>query len=425
MNLNFNDLKKHCAEYLIFDTYQYIEGAYKNLRIAKFCADVVEKLIDLENKKHSDFKNGMSESISEQIVSKNSAEIDITQNDLESEKISIAGIEVSATWLLEKYIQDYFQYVRNIFDGLSQVIHSGIIANKSKNNNEQIDFSRVHEIMQKYKNDFPKTFNEVEYIFNSDIFKYISHVSNRIKHISPLKITMSHEIFGSKSTFEIKAFEKNGIMHLKKDINTIIKEISDFSNIQFLKLIDTVVEESKFKINADNRISKVNFYKQHNYIDEKSTFTIVFLQVTNSIDELKDEIQVLPVKCDGDNIIACNLWVDKILVCSGDGNSINECYGKFVAKSKLKNDGLYHYQTYEKDTSCNGVECYITVASSQQSEISEPAFYGNIITANFSEPSEEERINRLKMIDKFKEIPCMPDDSVIRLHVEKISTAKK
>ncbi|MFI3172207.1 MAG: hypothetical protein R3Y58_07575 [Eubacteriales bacterium] len=360
MNVDFKQFKEHCVDYYIFDAYQYAEGMMENMRTAAYCKEMIDKLIGYRDNGYAILNDNIANSVAQQMEEKGSASVGLTVEDLvECDNFEILGISVSCGWLLGKYIKDFFQYIKNSYDSVAQVINFALIAgdnysNKPRENtwdNEKVQFSSVlRKFCEKYQSDFPLTYALLERISIGDEYKYICDYNNRTKHIKSIDTKISNQIMGSKSIYKVLGFEKNNI-HSDEDIHDLIQRMYDFTDDCIEQTINTITIESKQRKFTSNRIHDLKYYFQLHHSNPASSFTIVFLKTKNSIRVFPNEIKVLAVRKGKDTIVASNISAEVILVCTDDGRVPSNCVGSFILKKQHKDDGLYHYNTYEKDLS--------------------------------------------------------------------------
>lgn len=379
------DYRKFLAEHKVFDTWQYINNARKNIITAGFCQKVIHELISQMTSEHRSWIDDLNQKFDKQINEYGAASIGIKMNDLPSFKMDILGIEVDYAFLIDKHIKDFFQYIRNAFDAMAQIANSALLANESKNL-ERVDFNKILEVLSKpqYKRFFPDTLAFLIDISNSYEFKYTSEFNNLTKHICDARIILSYELFGKNVTSKIGAFYKKGQQFVEEDIVEITKRVLNFLEKEFIKYLDVITDEIKHDTFIEGRVHQLGFYGQQIKDDPQSTFAVVFLEVQNSMNELPDELRILLIN-DNDDVLSLNCDYDEILV-----RDKNEKYiGQFVRDEDIISHSVFKYRRYKKDT-CDGMIAFINQA--KKSVPIKPYFMsGNIVFVGFDEEKNESK----------------------------------
>lgn len=334
------EIKKILAEHYVYDAWQFLQNAYKNISTAEFCFLMIKNLIEKMNKEHLDWYNDMIKELQE------NKSISVSFDSLPKFTVSINGIESSYSFLIDKYIKDFFQYTRNSFDSFAQFINSSLLANRSLNI-EGVDFNKIIAFIEKHKLNyiFCKTFYQIKSIQVSDEFKYISEFNNRIKHICDAPVTMSYSLLSPESVNQIGAFYKKRSQFEVKDILEITSNIINFVKNEFETLLDNVLNEVKMDKYVDGRMHSLRFYAQMNKSDPSQNLTIIYIDVNESMDELPDIIRILFVKNNGEDIEAYNCDYGDILV----RNSKENYLGRYKLDEEIVEDNLLRYRIYKKD----------------------------------------------------------------------------
>lgn len=354
MNIDFNKVKDDFYEYDVFDAAQYLQSAVKNYVTASFCYELIQKLIDKQKDEQVEFQQKLQKELNTQLEISGRGEVSIGEDDFPKGNFNLFELEIGYGFLLEKITKDFFQYARNIFDALGQFINSGLIANESKDN-ERVDFEKILKLFTKESllTDFPLTSACITNIESSHEYTYLTHTNNRVKHIHDPKLIITQDLFGVESQFLIAPFQKKGQDHPEYDIITIVKNILFFCDQSIDSVYKSVDTEMKKRLKSSNRFHKLRCYAQIYTISKNKSFTVYYLEVNASTDELADELQLLLVS--GDNQYAFEIDLDEILICVCADKEPPKCIGKFVAIEKPKKDGLHHYRKYKKEISNNGL----------------------------------------------------------------------
>lgn len=379
MNYFSKEYRLFLAEHRVFDTWQFINNTRKNIITAGYCQSVIKELISQMTLKHEVWINELNQKIAKQIEEFGTGSIGIDPEDYPDSKIEILGITADYSFLVDKYIKDFFQYIRNAFDGMAQILNAALLANENKSI-ERVDFSKILGQLNKpkYSALFPNSYAFMKNLSESYEFKYASEFNNLIKHICDAKVVISHELFGDKSTSQISSFFKKGQQFSEEDICNITKRVLDFIEEQYSEFLTVITEEIKSDTFVAGRIHSLGFYAQQIKDDPNNCFAVVFVEVQSSIDELPDELRILLLN-DKDDVIALNCDYHEILV-----RNENEKYlGQFICDEEIVNESVLRYRRYKKDT-CDGMIAFFN--QMRKNNPIKPYFMsGNIIRVGFNE----------------------------------------
>lgn len=367
------------AEHRVFDAWQFINNTRKNIVTAGYCQSVIKELISRMTSEHETWINELNQKLAKQIEEFGMGSIGIGPEDYPDSKIEILGITADYPFLVDKYIKDFFQYIRNAIDGMAQIINAALLANENKSI-ERVDFSKILDKLSKpkYSALFPNSYAFIKTLSESYEFKYASEFNNLIKHICDAKVVISHELFGDKATSQIGSFFKKGQQFREEDICNIIKRVLDFIKEQYSKFLTVITEEIKSDTFVAGRIHSLGFYAQQIKDDPNNCFSVVFVEVQNSIDELPHELRILLLN-DKDDVIALNCDYQEILV-----RGENEKYlGQFICDEEIINESVLRYRRYKKDT-CDGMIAFFN--QTRKNNPIKPYFMsGKIIRVGFNE----------------------------------------
>ena len=116
------ELNKFLFDNEICDAYQYISNSRKTIGIALFCKELILSLISKMEADHTAWQTvlfGQLFNQEEKIKS-----IALTTSNMPTYDLEVCGIETSAPFLLDKLTKDFFQYIRNSFDCMSQAVNA-------------------------------------------------------------------------------------------------------------------------------------------------------------------------------------------------------------------------------------------------------------------------------------------------------------
>lgn len=354
------EYKKCLAEHYVLDAWQFVINMRKNIVTAGYCCHVIESLISKMEVEHRGWQDEINKEITQQLADTGSGSVGITYDGLPQYKMDMFGLPVDYAFLVDKYIKDFFQYLRNSLDSAAQIVNSALLANQ-RLDIEKVDFNKIISVLTKatYSQTFSNTLAALLQIQSSNEFAYVTEFNNRIKHISDAEIIMSRELFGDGMTSKIDAFYKRGNQFAQQDILTITTEVFEFISREIISLLDAITEDIKLDAFIAGRIHELKFHVQAIKDAPESSFTVIFVDVLDSIDELPDELRILLVRV-SEEINTMNSDYDDILVRDKDGRFI----GRFNLDESINNDGLLQYRRYKKD-SHDGILSFVEQAKKQ------------------------------------------------------------
>lgn len=187
--MNSNELAKFLYTYEVYDSYQFIINTRKTIETALFCKEailsLISKMTEEQQRWQSDFYNELREQ------SGPIKKVTLTYERMPAYSFTVADIETNIPFLLDKLTKDFFQYVRNAFDCLSQAANAACLSTRAKNI-ERVDFGYMKKVFEQrgYSQDFPSISSWYTNIANCDEFKYIENFNNRTKHICDVYIKL-------------------------------------------------------------------------------------------------------------------------------------------------------------------------------------------------------------------------------------------
>lgn len=377
MNYFSRDYKEFLAEHYVLDAWQFIVNVHKNINTTKYCYDIIKELVSSIEEEHKEWIDTLNENISKSLEENKEVSISLDYDSLSQYKLNIAGINVGYPFLIDKYIKDFFQYSRNAFDSIAQIVNSALLANKSKDI-ERVDFNKIATVLndKKYSSKFSKTLDWFLKIQQSHEFKYLTEFNNRTKHICDSKIIMSQNLLNYDVLNKIEPFYKKGKQFEEQDICVITKTVLDFIKEEFVSFLDVLTEEIKLDTFIEGRIHNLKSYSQLIKDDPQNSFTAIFIEVEEAIDELPDVLRILLVN-KNENISSLNCDYEEILVRNKDKKYL----GQFIIDGPITKDGLHLYRKYKKDN-CEGMKAYIN--HSRKNNTVNPLFIsGNVVMVGF------------------------------------------
>lgn len=346
MDIN-NALKNELFDNGIYDAWQFVKNTTKTLSIAEYSKDVIIDLISKMAEEHEKWKDSLFFELFSQ--DNNVKSVSVTTDNLPAYKITVASNQVAAPFLLDKLTKDFFQYVRNSFDSMSQIVNVALLAFNAKKP-DTVDFPAMLKAFnqQPYSQNFPHMTAWYNKIATSDEFTYIDAFNNRTKHTYDIYLKVSMAFMGGENSAEINPFFRKNTSHGKKDITTYLNEIFDFVMASFESFMSELAREYPKKLYVSNRFNKLKAYQQKMNDSPDSNFSVVYIETSEDICLMPDEISILLLsKSEDGEIYSKNCEVDTVYVKST--NSDHDYIGKYVAIEAFGDDTLLKYRKYRKE----------------------------------------------------------------------------
>lgn len=209
------------------DTWKYFTSAYNGYEAMRAYRHLIK---DCLNRKKANFES----------ILKGEAEIS------EKEKysfppgdfIAVDGIDMSLRFLVSVYMQSFFQFGRNCFDYIAQIIVAffcqdigvrridfGVLANRK----DSIADERVREY--------------IENIVASDEYKYLRDYNNTVKHNYDPGVSISVKTDNMDMIGKMPSFEKDSRPYEAADMDEQMKKIHKFAVEAYGKLIKLIWPE--------------------------------------------------------------------------------------------------------------------------------------------------------------------------------------
>lgn len=161
------DLSKFLYDHEVYDSYQFIINTRKTLTMALFCKESILSLISKMNEEQQKWQSDFYNELIEQ--SGPIKKVAITYDKMPTYSFTVYDIETNIPFLLDKLTKDFFQYVRNAFDCMSQAANAACLSTRAKNI-ERVDFRVMKNVFeqQSYSQDFPSISSWYTNIANCD-----------------------------------------------------------------------------------------------------------------------------------------------------------------------------------------------------------------------------------------------------------------
>lgn len=143
-------------------------------------------------------------------------------------------------------------------------------------------------------------------------------------------------------------------------------------------LLDALTEDIILDVNIEGRIHELKFRSQMIKDNPASSFTLIFVEVVDSMDELPEFIRVLLVRVN-DEVNSLNSDYEDILV----RDKTDTVIGRFILDEVINEDGLSRYRRYKKDD-CAGIVAFIEQTQKNYS-IRPFLMTGEIVSVGFND----------------------------------------
>lgn len=339
-------LEKKLYDGGVYNAWQYVVNTSKTIQTAAYCKNVIQAIIATMETEHTKWETNLFAQLQSQDGSVR--KISISSDDLPKHELSIAGVEVPSSFLLDKLTKDFFQYCRNAFDCISQIGNAACLAFREKKV-EKVDFPFMLQTFQQqmYLQAFPDIAAWFEKISKSDEYVYLDAFCNRTKHICDVYLRVSLAFMGGENRADINPFYRKDVQHDKESIYTYLSTIYDFVEISFKEFLALIELELPNRTYVENRYHQLYAYQQRMKDNEESDFSVVYIKENVDVHQMPDEIEILLLSeaADGD-IWSKNCPIDTIYIQSATNE--NDYVGKYVASELCGDDTLLRYRRYQK-----------------------------------------------------------------------------
>ena len=316
---------------------------------------MIQGLITEIEEEHADWRSSLEFQPVE--GSEGVSRLNIRKDSMPSFDFEFAGVPINKLFLLDKLIQDFFQYSRNAFDSMSQAVNAACLASKAKKI-EKVDFPALKSVFcqEPYETAFPAVKEWFAQVSASAEFGYIDMYCNRTKHTNQIKNHLSLPLFGGKSEAVIKPFSRHAkdevIQNERKEIAEIVPACYEFLSNAYTSFMLTIEQEVEKNDFPQNRYYKLSVYQQKLKDHPEQEFSLAYIETAISFDEMPDEIQVLLTAerakgAGASYITAMNCPFGTIYVKE---SSQEHCYiGRYIAETENAEDDLLRFRKYRKE----------------------------------------------------------------------------
>ncbi|MEE1130572.1 MAG: hypothetical protein UHX00_02960 [Caryophanon sp.] len=163
-------LENDLAIYRVYDAWQFVLNTQKNLLTANYCSSIINNSLQIMNSEHKDWQNKIFNNLFDE--SGKTSAINLTDENFPGYEVEILGVKASYPFIIDKLTKDFFQYVRNSFDSMAQILSSALLANRGKNRTS-VDFPSMLRTFNQpmYSESFPDTQTWLNMVDSSPLFQ--------------------------------------------------------------------------------------------------------------------------------------------------------------------------------------------------------------------------------------------------------------
>ncbi|MGE7694968.1 hypothetical protein ACQKNC_12745 [Lysinibacillus sp. NPDC094177] len=331
MNIDFTQLEKKLAKQKVYDAWQYVKSLHETLGYMTVSYNLINKVYEhrknvLETTKNEIFQN---------VLEKGNAPI--TQAELNSTNLDIAGYQIDDVAFLGKTTIEFFHYARVSMDVLFQIVNAGLLGDKAIDITDRRLLSKVLNKMDNIQY-FTNLKLQLSQINDDNEFKYIRAFDNYIKHIKTILVTVKNSfLIGNLDEFYINEFYYDNRLYEKQNALVKVKEIYDY----VIKTVENILKEFINQVpnclDNSKRFQEIKFKMQvqRNESGEKLDFITFYIEVENDLSELPTNIKVYPllIKPNGE-IYSFDFRFDKLFI---KRRNVNNDENSIVGYAELKN----------------------------------------------------------------------------------------
>lgn len=168
---------------------------------------------------------------------------------------------------------------------------------------------------------------------------------------------------GDNHASDINPFFRKDVQHDKKDISGYLNEIFNFVSKSFNSFMVELAKEYPKKIYLHNRYNKLKGWQQKMKDTPDSDFAVAYIETSDDISTMPEEISVLLLnKCEDGTIYCKNCSLDTILV-----KKLEPSMSTLAAIKQMTHAAMIHY--------CN-IENIIKIRSQEKLHFSKPPWNG-------------------------------------------------
>lgn len=326
----------------LYDGWQYIQCATKSINTAKYCIEVIGSCIHQYEDKYNEWFQDLIACATEN----NKPQMEIS---LPKYITKVADMDINSAMLINKLTKDFFQYTRNAFDYIAQIANVVYLRDRRKKI-ESVDFRRMQDVFaqQTYSNVYPQMHAWFDSIANSSEYIYLDDFCNRTKHICDVYVNLSISLFGGESKVTINPFFKNQTAHPIQDVKTYLESIWNYAFHSLDDYLQQLENDVGNTITGENRYHQLLGYQQTIKDSPDNSFAFVYINATNEIAQMAEEIEVLLLQQDhvDGHVNACNCSVETIYVVNPQNKW--DVLAAYKAEEQYYQNQVLYYRKYKK-----------------------------------------------------------------------------
>lgn len=337
MSLDIKEFQKELAHQKVYDTWQYVDS----LREMLTYMDLSYQLLASVHKNRIDSLKAQQSKILQEAVETGSASV--KESDLHCTDLKIAGLDIDDSIFLRKTIVEFFHYARMSFDILFQIINAALFGDESFNIMDRQLIKKVNR-----KLDTVTSFLKLKKLLDANkvnqSFLYLQAFDNYIKHIKTILVTVKTSfMIGSNDEFLIKDFIYDGTPYSMVNALDKAKEVNDYVQQTTEEILTEVKNQLPNCLNNSQRIQNITFKQvmKENAQSHAVEYISFFIDVKNDINELSNEIKVLPLLVKpNDEIYSFDFRIKKIFI-KKKGSEEDGIVGYAELKNGLETNEYY------------------------------------------------------------------------------------
>lgn len=337
MRLNLKEFQKELAHQKVYDTWQYIDS----LREILSYMELSYQLLVNVHKNRVDSLKAQQSKILQQAFETGSASV--KESDLHCTDLKMVGLTIDDGIFLKKTIVEFFHYARMSMDIIFQIINAALFGDESFDITDRWLIGKVNRKLGSVA-----SFSNLKALLDANkinpTFLYLQTFDNYIKHIKTILVTINTSfILGSKDEFLIKDFVFDGTLYPMVNALDKVKEVNDYVQQTAEAILTEVKNQLPNCLNNSQRIQNIAFKQviKENAQSHVVEYISFFIDVQNDINELPNEIKVLPlIVKPNDEIYSFDFRIKKIFIRK-KGSEEDAIVGYAELKNGLETNEFY------------------------------------------------------------------------------------
>lgn len=347
--MNINEWAVFLNRHHVYNALQFIRSTRDYFNFAVVCKDLIPSIIGQMDRDFTEWKDNLEFEPVEGNPKLRVCRM-VTPPMYET---CLGEISIPSSILLDMTTINFFQYCRNAFDSMAQLVNAACLASKALDI-ENVDFGRMLStfLRSPFKDDFPEVTEWLKTVKESQEYKYIDSFCNRVKHTCTIKTKHSQPLIGKEFKTEIEPFFRHKQEEQLPSIDPInyVDDVYDFVTSYYEKLMPLIKANVLRELYVEYRNYEIEVYQQFFKGSAENSFSYAFIESDLEASALPDEIQILFTVERTDKEIttvdAMNCPFDTVFVKRP--NADYEFICKYVSDTYLGKDTLLHYRKYQK-----------------------------------------------------------------------------